>query len=683
MARKILLADDSVTAQNMGRRILSDAGYEVVTVNNGSAALKKIAELKPDLVVLDVYMPGYGGLEVCQRLKENRETARIPVLLSVGKLEPFKADEARRVRADAYIVKPFEASELLTALTKLEDKIVPGPEPYKPGRFAKAVADLEQSTPSEEDIGLKQTGWKDRLVIPRQPAGKEHEPDQPESGKGLRSISKKDKSKSKEAADNFERPIPAGLPADITPEEIAAITAAAAVLTGERRPVAEPVEEAKQSKEVEEAAKDSAPTTFASAPIAEEPAQSAEENAEEKTATEAPVDQPKVEEPSNSTVSLADQNKAVDDGKHSDAEVLAALAMLGGPEGLAQGATAAMGASAESRFQGHGPRWIAEEISPEADEATFILEREMEKAYAAMAAADFGQTQAVGTIQVTTAEQVSSGSEAPAHRVEVQAWPAGSPVSGAESATPESTTAEMKPAEATAYEQESGIASPAASVHESLSTAQSQAASSDAGAFPKTESAYAAAAAASGPVAEYSSPSSPADAAGSGAEAASTNSDASVIPSESVSAAEEDGRQGEAELAAAWANWRQIRENIVGPQSGSPDSSLSDASLPEVSSTGVSPADVSLPGVSSQDVSLPTQGSETVSLSKEETSAQTRDDSTSETTALETPAISEKAASAEAADPSAISSIVDNMLAELKPRLMEEIAKKLAGEKKS
>src|SRR5258708_29336842 len=127
----------------MGRKILADAGYEVITVNNGSAALKKIAEQKPDLIVLDVYMPGYGGLEVCQRVKENRETARIPVLLTVGKLEPFKPEEARRVRADAFIVKPFEASELLTALTKLEDKIVPQPEPYKPGRFAKAIASAE------------------------------------------------------------------------------------------------------------------------------------------------------------------------------------------------------------------------------------------------------------------------------------------------------------------------------------------------------------------------------------------------------------------------------------------------------------------------------------------------------------------------------------------------------------
>ena len=138
MARKILLADDSVTAQNMGRKILADAGYEVITVNNGSAALKKIAEQKPDLIVLDVYMPGYSGLEVCQRLKEASETARIPVLLTVGKLEPFKPEEAKRVRADGFIVKPFEASELLSALSKLEDKIVPRAETSKPGRFARA-----------------------------------------------------------------------------------------------------------------------------------------------------------------------------------------------------------------------------------------------------------------------------------------------------------------------------------------------------------------------------------------------------------------------------------------------------------------------------------------------------------------------------------------------------------------
>jgi CheY-like chemotaxis protein len=156
LARKILLADDSVTAQNMGRKILADAGYDVVTVNNGSAALKRIAEIKPDLIVLDVYMPGYSGLEVCQRLKDAAETAHIPVLLTVGKLEPFKAEEGRRVRADNHIVKPFEASELLTAITRLEERIVPQ-QSNGGERFAGKASRAAEANPEVD------TGWKSRL----------------------------------------------------------------------------------------------------------------------------------------------------------------------------------------------------------------------------------------------------------------------------------------------------------------------------------------------------------------------------------------------------------------------------------------------------------------------------------------------------------------------------------------
>ncbi|MGO9403491.1 MAG: response regulator, partial [Terriglobales bacterium] len=180
MARKILLADDSVTAQNMGRKILADAGYDVVTVNNGSAALKRITEIKPDLIVLDVYMPGYSGLEVCQRLKDAEETAHIPVLLTVGKLEPFKPEEARRVRADGHIVKPFEASELLTAITRLEDRMVPQSEG---SRFAASVSGVERfggdgNGRNPESGAGADTGWKSRLGFPSKK--KKEEKEEPE-----------------------------------------------------------------------------------------------------------------------------------------------------------------------------------------------------------------------------------------------------------------------------------------------------------------------------------------------------------------------------------------------------------------------------------------------------------------------------------------------------------------------
>jgi CheY-like chemotaxis protein len=123
VALKILLADDSMTAQNMGKKILVEAGYEVIAVSNGAAAVKKIAEHKPDMVVADVYMPGYSGLEVCERVKNAADTAKTPVILTVGKMEPFKAEDGQRVRSDGLIVKPFESSDLLAAVRKIEQKI--------------------------------------------------------------------------------------------------------------------------------------------------------------------------------------------------------------------------------------------------------------------------------------------------------------------------------------------------------------------------------------------------------------------------------------------------------------------------------------------------------------------------------------------------------------------------------
>jgi two-component system, chemotaxis family, chemotaxis protein CheY len=269
LARKILLADDSVTAQNMGRKILADAGYEVITVNNGSAALKKIAEAKPDLIVLDVYMPGYSGLEVCQRLKEVGETARIPVLLTVGKLEPFKPEEAKRVRAEGFIVKPFEASELLSALTKLEDKMVPRSESSKPGRFARAIAAVEEGRYDKTVAADEDSGWKNRIAFPSKKKGKTAEPEDGDDpaiynpvNKDLRTVvehkptpvpyeakphsAMAQDAKAHDAKAHVTKEdsridlgalAPDGLPKDVTPEEIAALAAAAAQIQGK---VAEP-----------------------------------------------------------------------------------------------------------------------------------------------------------------------------------------------------------------------------------------------------------------------------------------------------------------------------------------------------------------------------------------------------------------------------------------------------------
>src|ERR1700686_4175028 len=231
----------------MGRKILADAGYDVVTVNNGSAALKRINELKPDLIVLDVYMPGYSGLEVCQRIKEADETAHIPVLLTGGKLEPFKPEEARRVRADAHIVKPFEASELLTAITKLEDRMVP--QQAEGSRFSSSAAGVERfdsgsgsgSRKSESKTEID-SSWKNRIRFPSKKKKEEPEPE-PEDVAAAAGATFRDfrKGKSKAASGVFavngpaaeqESQVVPDIPRDITPEELDALSAVAAKLDG-------------------------------------------------------------------------------------------------------------------------------------------------------------------------------------------------------------------------------------------------------------------------------------------------------------------------------------------------------------------------------------------------------------------------------------------------------------------
>ncbi len=159
MSLRILFADDSMTAQNMGKKILSEAGYDVVAVSNGAAAVKKIAEQKPDIIILDVYMPGYSGLEVCEKVRGSLETMKIPVLLTVGKMEPYKPEDANRVKADGVIIKPFEASDLLAIMKKFEERIAQVPVPPMVAQAVSAEVQYQEETSAAvEHMEQRSTG---------------------------------------------------------------------------------------------------------------------------------------------------------------------------------------------------------------------------------------------------------------------------------------------------------------------------------------------------------------------------------------------------------------------------------------------------------------------------------------------------------------------------------------------
>lgn len=119
MGSKILLADDSITIQKVVNLTFSDEGIEVIAVSNGDAAERKLDEVKPDLVLADIFMPGKNGYELCEAIKQNPKFRNVPVVLLVGAFEPFDQAEARRVRADAHLTKPFESRTLVETVRKL------------------------------------------------------------------------------------------------------------------------------------------------------------------------------------------------------------------------------------------------------------------------------------------------------------------------------------------------------------------------------------------------------------------------------------------------------------------------------------------------------------------------------------------------------------------------------------
>jgi len=116
---RILLADDSPHAQRMGERILRDEGYEVVTVSAGDTALARLADVDPDLILADVYLPGKSGYEVCEQVRANPRQRHTRVVLTAGLLEHIDDDWVTRSGADLVLKKPFEASALLAAIRPL------------------------------------------------------------------------------------------------------------------------------------------------------------------------------------------------------------------------------------------------------------------------------------------------------------------------------------------------------------------------------------------------------------------------------------------------------------------------------------------------------------------------------------------------------------------------------------
>jgi DNA-binding response OmpR family regulator len=108
----VLAADDDPLIRELIQFRLERSGYAVVTAENGDDALRLARERRPDLLVLDVMMPGLNGYEVTRRLRADEETRRIPIILLTARVQEADVAQGFEAGADDYLTKPFSPQEL-------------------------------------------------------------------------------------------------------------------------------------------------------------------------------------------------------------------------------------------------------------------------------------------------------------------------------------------------------------------------------------------------------------------------------------------------------------------------------------------------------------------------------------------------------------------------------------------
>lgn len=110
----ILVADDDTDIRDLVVFKLEQAGYDVVPVGDGLAALEGVRRYGPDLCVLDLMMPGLSGLDVCAELRRDPATSALPVIMLTAKAQEADVTAGFATGADDYVVKPFSPRELLS-----------------------------------------------------------------------------------------------------------------------------------------------------------------------------------------------------------------------------------------------------------------------------------------------------------------------------------------------------------------------------------------------------------------------------------------------------------------------------------------------------------------------------------------------------------------------------------------
>jgi len=117
--KRILVVDDSATERHVLRDMLTKAGYDVLSSENGEDAIAKARLLKPDLILMDVVMPGLNGFQATRAISRDPDTRAIPIILCTSKSQETDKIWGLRQGARDYVVKPVDRDELLDKINAL------------------------------------------------------------------------------------------------------------------------------------------------------------------------------------------------------------------------------------------------------------------------------------------------------------------------------------------------------------------------------------------------------------------------------------------------------------------------------------------------------------------------------------------------------------------------------------
>ena len=117
----ILVVDDEVGALTLIGIMLERGGFDVIKARSAYAALEALENHTPDLIILDVMMPGMDGIELCRRIRERPETTEIPIVMLSARGDPASVDAGLEAGADDYLQKPILHHDLLSKIRKMLD----------------------------------------------------------------------------------------------------------------------------------------------------------------------------------------------------------------------------------------------------------------------------------------------------------------------------------------------------------------------------------------------------------------------------------------------------------------------------------------------------------------------------------------------------------------------------------